>query len=422
MTTTNRRHDRHQWTLLGPWLIAACASTVACSSEETLGTIRAPETVSPGGDRVLFAYDGKLIGGIDGYAWVLAGGEADVQAPNPCNLHGCFRGTQGRLCTHGNLPALSCTGQGTPQLACNWSSNWGVMIGLNPTATRDPWGPGAPKTVSVTYAGGAGNYRLSAHVAGDPDEKDYCIDGYVSGLSVEPSRLRSACWSDAGQPLPSFSVVDRLGLLLTSTQSPVAFDYCISGITLNAAADTGRVLISGDGKLGGSMNGYSWVAGAQATDFTSPNPCNDTGCFRNTGGKLCAKGAIQALQCTGQGTAQYTCDWSSNWGAMIGMNPTAAHTAWGALATGSVAFTYAGGPGTYRLTAHVAGDPYSRSYCIRNYRSGSVVTANQFKTECWSNSGAALARFADVDSFGLMITSAETPVAFDYCISGISAR
>jgi hypothetical protein len=107
---------------------------------------------------------------------------------------------------------------------------------------------------------------------------------------------------------------------------------------------------------------------------------------------------------------------------MIGMNPAAAPTAWGASATGSMAFVYSGGPGTYQLTAHVAGDPYSRSYCIRNYRSGQVVTPNQFRTECWSSSGVTLARFADVDSFGLMITSAETPVAFDYCISGISAR
>jgi hypothetical protein len=85
----------------------------------------------------------------------------------------------------------------------------------------------------------------------------------------------------------------------------------------------------------------------------------------DTQGRLCTHGNLPALSCTGQGTAQYTCDWSSNWGAMIGMNPTAAHTAWGASATGSVAFT---------------------------------------------------------DSFGLMITSAETPVAFASCISGISAR
>jgi hypothetical protein len=82
---------KHQWTLLSPWLLAACASTAACSSEETVGTIRAPETVSPGGDRVLFAYDGKLIGGMDGYAWVAAGPDAVVKSPNPCNEHGCFR-------------------------------------------------------------------------------------------------------------------------------------------------------------------------------------------------------------------------------------------------------------------------------------------------------------------------------------------
>jgi hypothetical protein len=403
-------------------LLAVGAPAVACSSEETVGTIRAPETVSPGGDRVLFAYDGKLIGGMEGYAWVAAGSSAVVKSPNPCNDQGCFRDTQGRLCTQGTLPALSCSGQGTPQFACDWSSNWGVLIGLNPKAPREAWGPGAPSTISIAYAGGGGNYRLVAHVAGDPDEKDYCLEGYASGLAVQPRRLRSACWSDSGQPLPSFSVIDRLGLMLTSAQSPVSFDYCISGITLNAPADPGRVLVNDDGKLSGPMNGYAWVGGAPATTVTSPNPCNHQGCYRNTGGKLCARGSIPALTCTGRGTAQFACDWSSNWGAMIGMNPTAGHTAWGVAATRSVAFTYSGRAGTYQLTAHVAGDPDGKSYCIQNYRSGQVVTANQFRTECWSNSGTALARFADVDSFGLLIGSAETRVAFDYCISAISAR
>ncbi len=398
------------------------ASAWACSSEEAVGTIRAPETASPGGDKVLFAYDGKLIGGMDGYAWVAAGSEAVIKSPNPCNDRGCFRDTQGRLCTLGDLPGLKCTGQGTAQYSCNWSTNWGVMIGLNPTATRDPWGSDAPKTISIAYAGEAGNYRLSAHVAGDPDEKDYCLEGYPSGMSVEPSRLRSPCWADSSQPLPSFAVVDRLALLLTSTESPVSFDYCISAITLNAPADTGRVIVGDYGKLSGPMNGYAWVAGAPTTTFTTPNPCNDRGCFQHTGGKLCAKGSIPALQCTGHGTAQYSCDWSSNWGAMIGMNPSASHTAWGASATGSLAFVYSGAPGSYQLTAHVAGDPDSKSYCLRNYRSGQVIKPSDLRTECWTSGGTPLGRFADVDSFGLLVGSANTPVAFDYCITGISAR
>ena len=38
-----------------------------------------------------------------------------------------------------------------------------------------------------------------------------------------------------------------------------------------------------------------------------------------------------------------------------------------------------------------------------------------------SLSGVALDSFRNVDSFGLLIASAETPVAFDYCISEINA-
>jgi hypothetical protein len=170
------------------------------------------------------------------------------------------------------------------------------------------------------------------------------------------------------------------------------------------------------------MDGYAWVASGDAATITSPSPCDKSGCFRNTGGKLCVKGSVPALECTGQGTADYQCDWSTNWGAMIGVNPTAAHTAWGERATERVSFIYSGGPGTYQLTAHVVGDPYDKAYCIRNYQSGQEVTAAMLRTKCWNQSGVALASLADVDSFGLLINSAQTPVEFDYCISAITAR
>ena len=92
-------------------------------------------TAAPGprpGSPVFIGADGKLGGPMTGYAWVAAGPEASIAAPSPCNAQGCFKETHGQLCTRGSLPALRCTGQGTPNYSCNWDANWGAMIGMNP--------------------------------------------------------------------------------------------------------------------------------------------------------------------------------------------------------------------------------------------------------------------------------------------------
>lgn len=399
----------------------AAALAAACSGDDAgPGTIRAPETAAPVAARVLYAGDGKLSGGMEGYAWVAAGPEATVAAPSPCNERGCFRDTTAGLCTRGTLPALTCTSE--TSWDCNYAANWGVVVGLSATAQGGAWGPTAPDTVAVSYAGGPGNYRLTAHVAGDPPEKVYCVDGYPSGLAVSAGRLRSECWGDGGAPLPSFARVDTIGLLLSSAKAPVPFDFCVSTIALGLPADDDRVIIGDNGKLNGAMTGYAWVAGSRRAVIEAPSPCDTSGCFHETGGRLCARGSMPALACTGQGTADLDCDWQANWGAMIGVNPQVSHGAWGPGAPERVAFEYSGEPGSYRLTAHVAGDPDSRTYCIRDYQSGQPVTAGRFKTECWAEAGQVLESFEQVDSFGLLVGAAETPVAFDYCIDAISAE
>jgi hypothetical protein len=419
--TIDPKNQTERWTALNLVLALLAASAAACSTEDPgPGEVRYPAKRSGSPERVVFDDTGKLSGGMEGYAWVAGADLATIEAPNPCNEHGCFTSTQDGLCTRGSMPALTCT---TPESwDCNYEANWGVLVGLNPKSRGEAWGEDAPETVAVAYAGEPGNYRLTAHVAGDPDHKTYCIEGYVSGLPVSADRFRSECWSDDGDPLPSFAVVDMIGLMVISAKHDVSFNYCVSDVSLDVPADTGRVLVGNYGKLSGPMGGYAWVAAGEVATVASPSPCDEHGCFRNAGGVLCTRGSLPALECTGQNTPEYDCNWSANWGAMIGMNPAGGHTAWGERATDRVAFTYSGGPGTYRLTAHVEGDPKSRVYCIPRYQSGQEVTAEMFRTTCWNDSGTPLGSFADVDSFGLMITSAETPVSFDYCISSITAR
>jgi hypothetical protein len=193
-----------------------------------------------------------------------------------------------------------------------------------------------------------------------------------------------------------------------------------------AAGPSGRqVTIGSDGKLAGPATGYAWVAGADGVNIVTPSPCNMQGCFKNTGGQLCTKGTIPALSCTGQGTAHYSCNWDKNWGLVLGFNATHPVGPWGNHAPRSLAVSYSsvargGTTGHFRLNAHVAGDPYSKQYCVDNYTPGAVVRPSDMKSQCWFGTGDTLASFAQVDTIGLLRVSENTPVSFDFCVNAIT--
>jgi hypothetical protein len=197
-------------------------STDAAGPRDTSPTSQAGTPASIG-------EDGKLGGGLTGYAWVAGGTGTTWIAPGSCSDQGCFKNTGGALCVQGNIAALTCS---SPAV-CDWDTNWGAMIGWNTTpGANQSWGASAAAAIAVTYAGGAGEYRLMVHVAGDPDSKNYCIERYVSGATTAPSDFLSQCWSQSGDVLPDFGVVDKMGLQLISAQHSIDFDICISAITL----------------------------------------------------------------------------------------------------------------------------------------------------------------------------------------------
>jgi ferric-dicitrate binding protein FerR (iron transport regulator) len=379
------------------------------------------------GTEVLIGDDGRLAGPMTGYAWVAAGAGATISSPASCDARGCFKETHGTLCTRGSIPALACTGQGTPALSCNWAQDWGAMIGLDTTADHGPWSASAPSTVSVAYRGGRAAYRLNAHLAGDPDEKQYCVDGYQSGDVVAAGMFKSACWSDSGDALPDFQRVDKLTLQVLPNGGPQLYDLCVTAVAVNGAAGppphTKHVAIQPNGKLSGPMTGYAWVAGGTKTAFTVPASCGPTGCFANTDGQLCARGSIAPLACTRQGTPQLSCDWASNWGGMIGLNPGSSGVPWGNTAPAAVAISFSGPPAEYRLMAHVAGTPEKDVYCVPHYPSGQFVQAQDLTRACWSEGGAPLATFQSVDKIGLQVMSAEgIAVPIDVCIDDIATH
>jgi len=223
------------------------------------------------------------------------------------------------------------------------------------------------------------------------------------------------------------SSIPNLRPFAISTSRVVMLISVLATISVSAAPSEKRIVIGNNGKLDGLANGWAWVYPSAGASIASPNPCNNSGCFKGTGGRLCTKGSIQALSCTGQGTSQFKCDWDKNWGMLLGFNTHEPAGPWGTSAPNQIAVQYtsvaqAGSTGHFRLTAHVAGDPYSKQYCIDNYTPGAVVRPSDMKSECWFGTGDSLSSFKQVDNLGLLRASENVPVSFDFCITAILAE
>jgi hypothetical protein len=260
-------------------------------------------------------------------------------------------------------------------------------------------GAAPPREGSDSMSVRAASPKSSPSNTGAASEKDHTMDKNRTKRTKRPTRLAAAA-----------SAVSALGLLATAS---------------SAAPPAGHgspVFIAADGKLSGPMTGYAWVAAGAETTVLSPSPCNARGCFKGTKGQLCTRGRIPALRCTGHGTAQFSCNWDTDWGATIGMNAAGNGGAWLATAPSSVSIAFHGGRGTYRLNAHVAGDPAAKVYCVDGYQSGQVVAAGMLKTACWSDSGEALSDFQRVDQLNLEIVAAESPMSYEYCVTDIAVN
>jgi hypothetical protein len=162
-------------------------------------------------------------------AWQAGGSGPPFSTSRPCGDEGCSNNTSGLLCARGHIDALACT---SPTI-CDFDTNWGAMIGVNLSPIpSQPWGSSAAKRLGVIFTGGPGEYRLTAHVAGDPEGMVYCVDDYPSAAFVEPPAFLTECWDNTGEALPSFTVIDQLGLQIISAREPIDFDFCISGFAI----------------------------------------------------------------------------------------------------------------------------------------------------------------------------------------------
>ena len=214
------------------WLASACGgsnmhTSPADSGEGLLG----PSDAAAGSDQPPMLMDpADLVNLLSPLAWQSGGGGTTFATSSPCGDEGCSANTSGVLCTRGHIAALTCTSP----TDCDFATNWGAMIGVNLSPfSGQPWGSSAAKGIAVLFAGGPGEYRLTAHVAGDPAARVYCIDNYPSEQFAEPPAFLTECWNNAGDALQSYTLIDQLGLQIISAQEPIDFDFCISGFEMN---------------------------------------------------------------------------------------------------------------------------------------------------------------------------------------------
>ena len=181
-----------------------------------------------------------------------------------------------------------------------------------------------------------------------------------------------------------------------------------------------HVVLGKSGQLANGFTGETWVAGGDGTSFSTPASLDERTHLRPEAGLLCASGTVAGLVCVNESLPKMHCNWDRNWGVTMGWYARADHKAWGDEAAGAVAVEFRGRTASYRLNAHLKGDPAKKLYCIENYKSGQVVRPSMFKSECWVDRGGTLTDFQQVDLFDLHFPPGMSYVAFRYCISGIT--
>ena len=180
-----------------------------------------------------------------------------------------------------------------------------------------------------------------------------------------------------------------------------------------------HVVLGESGQLANGFTGEAWVAGGAGTSFSTPASLDERAHLRPQAGLLCAR-TVAGLVCVNESLPKMHCNWDRNWGVTMGWYARADHKAWGDEAAGAVAVEFRGRTASYRLNAHLKGDPAKKLYCIENYKSGQVVRPSMFKSECWVDRGGTLTDFQQVDLFDLHFPPGMSYVAFRYCVSGIT--
>lgn len=203
------------------------------------------------GDTVTFSA-GKASGAMTGYGWVALGALDSLTSP-VCDATGATpAGTASQTITKDNAcpevggktvwstdSALCITGSAPMVIGTDYTSSWGMQIGVNST---DPNGGVIPKTystVTFTFDGlptPAGCViRAEIHKKGDPADTTYCATA-ISGKALKIADFSTSCWdglpgtfgADGGP-----ANIDKIGLQVSGDTNA---SYTISNMCLHSIA------------------------------------------------------------------------------------------------------------------------------------------------------------------------------------------
>lgn len=213
---------------------AGGSSTASSSGGGTTGTGSGPT-----GTTVTIA-NGKGVGAMVGYGWVSLGsadtltdpkcGTAAITSAAACTTTTTWS-TTNSLCISGSIPALPAS-----PTSSDYSTNWGVSIGLNAT---DPAGgtlAQAFSSVAITVTGTpTSGLRAQVHVKGDPDGTSYCYN-YASG-AMPLAKFAQDCYNTTPTLLIAASAIgniDKVMIQVSSAATAITVtNLCITGITFS---------------------------------------------------------------------------------------------------------------------------------------------------------------------------------------------
>ena len=239
-------------------------------------------------------------------------------------------------------------------------------------------------------------------------------------LPAPSPRKRAQAMASDENP-PETAPEPRPGEFVSAPPPPEPSGHAPVAPALESKPESLRVVVGETGQLANGFTGTTWVASGEGISFSSPPSWWDERTrLRPEAGLLCTSGTVAGLACVNEGMPTMHCNWDRNWGVVIGWHTRFDQKAWGDDAKRAIAVEFRGRPASYRLNAHLKGDPENRMYCVDNYKSGQVVRPSMFKSECWFDKGETLSDFQGVDLFNLQFPSGLSYVAFRYCIAGIT--
>jgi hypothetical protein len=172
-----------------------------------------------------------------GYGWI-AFGSADTVSDPMCGTEkftsttkcaATTWGTKDSLCISASIPALPAT-----PAASDYSSNWGVQIGIDSTEAKGTLGQSFSSITIAVSGSPSSGLRAKVHRKGDAEGTDYCAN--ITSGAISFTSFTAACWDKTtpGAAISAADVpnIDQIGIQVPSGSTAIDVkSLCITGIT-----------------------------------------------------------------------------------------------------------------------------------------------------------------------------------------------